>query len=70
MAAFDSFRPLSGATTFGRRFSFANFLAVFAVWNDARLTRKALSRLTARELDDIGLTRGDIETVTSRQYLR
>ncbi len=70
MAAFDSFRPLSGATTFGRRFSITNFLAAVAVWNDARLTRKALSRLSSRELDDIGLTRGEIENVISRHFLR
>lgn len=35
-------------------------------WNDARVTRKALSRLTDRELDDIGLSRGDIEIVAKR----
>jgi uncharacterized protein YjiS (DUF1127 family) len=32
-------------------------------WNDARMTRKALGKLTDRELDDIGLCRGDIETI-------
>lgn len=35
-------------------------------WNDIRATRKALGALTDRELDDIGLTRGDIETVSHR----
>ena len=29
-------------------------------WNDARRTVAALSRLNADQLDDIGLTRGDI----------
>ena len=29
------------------------------VWNDARLTRKALSELSNAQLEDIGLTRGD-----------
>lgn len=29
-------------------------------WNSARVTRKQLSSLTDRELDDIGLCRGDI----------
>lgn len=38
------------------------FLAVVA-WNDARMTRNALSQLTDRELDDIGLTRADIDRV-------
>ena len=34
-----------------------------ANWNDARMTRKALGRLSDHELDDIGLCRGDIETI-------
>ncbi len=34
-----------------------------AAWNDARITRSELNRLTDRELTDIGLTRGDIERV-------
>ena len=34
-----------------------------AAWNDARLTRKTLSQLSDRELDDIGLTRGDIDRI-------
>lgn len=37
----------------------------FAAWNDARVTRNALSRLTDRELDDIGLTRADIDTIAT-----
>jgi uncharacterized protein YjiS (DUF1127 family) len=35
--------------------------AAFAAWNDARVTRKTLAKLSDRELDDIGLCRGDIE---------
>ncbi len=38
-------------------------IASFSAWNDARITRKALSQLSDRELDDIGLCRGDIESV-------
>lgn len=34
-----------------------------AAWNDARVTRRELSRLSDRALDDIGLTRGDIERI-------
>ena len=37
-------------------------LALFA-WKDARATRAALSRLSDRELEDIGITRGDIDRV-------
>jgi uncharacterized protein YjiS (DUF1127 family) len=35
-------------------------------WNDRRATRKALSQLSDRELDDIGLSRGDIDRVARR----
>ena len=36
-------------------------LSSLKTWNEARVTRKALSKLSNRELDDIGLCRGDIE---------
>lgn len=32
-------------------------------WNDARMTRKALGKLSDHELNDIGLCRGDIDTI-------
>lgn len=35
-------------------------------WNDARVTRKALSRLSTHELNDIGLTPNDVVTWTGR----
>jgi uncharacterized protein YjiS (DUF1127 family) len=41
----------------------ADVVGRIAAWNDARVTRKALSRLTDRELDDLGLTRGDIDDI-------
>lgn len=41
----------------------AQLTALFASWREARTTRNELSRLTDRELDDIGLCRGDIERV-------
>ncbi|EAP77314.1 hypothetical protein ISM_03455 [Roseovarius nubinhibens ISM] len=34
-----------------------------SAWNAARATRVALSRLSDRELEDIGLERGDIHKV-------
>ncbi|MDT1064077.1 DUF1127 domain-containing protein [Paracoccus sp. CPCC 101403] len=37
--------------------------AMIGGWNEARATRRELNRLTDRELDDIGLSRGDIERV-------
>ena len=48
----------------------ANFAAAvstaFIRWNDARVTRKALSQLTLHELNDIGLAPGDIERIARR----
>lgn len=35
-------------------------------WNDARLTRKTLGRLSPEQLDDIGLCRGDIDDISAR----
>ncbi|MFN6952419.1 MAG: DUF1127 domain-containing protein [Albidovulum sp.] len=45
---------------------FGSLVASFAAWNDARVTRNALSRLSDRELDDIGLSRGDIDAISAR----
>ena len=41
----------------------ATLVSRVIAWNDARRTRAILSRLSAHELDDIGLTRGDIEHI-------
>ncbi|SNR41826.1 protein of unknown function [Paracoccus sediminis] len=41
----------------------ANLISMLSAWNDARVTRRELSRLSDRELDDIGLCRGDIQAV-------
>ena len=53
-------------------FSVASILSIFvgriAAWNDARVTRKALESLTDRELDDLGLTRGDIDAIATGVY--
>lgn len=66
MAAFDTTRPASGIAA-GRVSSFfTNMFAAVAAWNDARITRNSLSKLTARELDDIGLTYGDIDAIAER----
>lgn len=39
-----------------------------ADWNDARITRKSLSKLSARELEDIGLSVSDIDSVATRSF--
>ncbi|ETA51108.1 DUF1127 domain-containing protein [Ponticoccus alexandrii] len=56
----------SYGTTDPKRSLLASAFATFSAWNDRRLTRKTLMALSDRELDDIGLNRGDIETVARR----
>lgn len=65
MAAFDTTRPAYGAAPVAGHFFgvFSKLVAQVVAWNDARVTRNALSALTDRELDDIGLVRGDIDDV-------
>lgn len=63
MTALDTTRHVASGNVTG----FATRLfAAIAAWNDARVTRNALSRLSDRELDDIGLCRGDIEAISAR----
>lgn len=68
MAAIETTRPAHVGTLTGGRLSkfVASLLGAYAAWNDARVTRNALAKLSDRELDDIGLCRGDIETLTAR----
>jgi len=70
MAAFDTTRTTYAATGFTASVAgrLASIFGAFAQWNDARMTRNALNNLTDRELNDIGLVRGDIEEVCERQY--
>ncbi|MGC1496798.1 MAG: DUF1127 domain-containing protein [Sulfitobacter sp.] len=72
MAAFDTTRPAYGSVLAVSRISsfFANTIANVVAWNDARVTRNALATLTDRELDDIGLIRGDIDTVAQSYFIR
>ena len=44
----------------------ATLVGTLAAWNDARVTRKALSALSNHELDDLGLVRGDIDDIAVR----
>lgn len=66
MAAFDTTRPSTGLSAERTAAIFVSAFAAVAAWNDARITRKELFKLTARELDDIGLTYGDINAVAAR----
>ena len=64
MAAIDTPRVQLAAGTHGRIGQiFATLHARFNAWNDARVTRNALAKLSDRELEDIGLCRGDIDFI-------
>ena len=68
MAARETARPVAVGALSGGRVSavFTNAFATVSTWNDARITRKALGKLSDRELDDIGLCRGDIDQPAAR----
>lgn len=72
MAALDTTRTTYGtASAVNRTIVYLSDLAASLVsWNDARVTRKALSSLSDRELDDIGLIRGDIDVVANSYLIR
>jgi uncharacterized protein YjiS (DUF1127 family) len=65
MTTFDTNRTSFGSTSVAARITsvFSTASQAIVSWNDARLTRQSLSSLTNRELEDIGLTRADIEVV-------
>ena len=60
MSAIDAGRVHGAERSFGFG---EKFVAGLTAWREARVTRNALHKLTDRELDDIGLCRGDIERV-------
>jgi len=65
MAAVQSTRPapFGAISTFRFVQFFSTVFATVATWNDTRITRNALGKLSDRELDDIGLCRGDIDGI-------
>ena len=70
MATLDTTRPFTTLGTAPRATSLlSRLVGAVSAWNDARMTRAALSRLSARELDDIGLCRGDIEDIATGRRL-
>ncbi len=67
MAFFTHARPVAdGVFANGFRLSLGNVIARIAAWNDRRITRRELMKLSNRELDDIGLCRADIDDIVSR----
>ena len=69
MTVFDTNRPhYETARLFGRvGTAISNLISAISDWNDARVTRKALASLSDRELDDIGLARGEIDSIVRGQ---
>ena len=69
MAAYETTRPAPFGAISTYRFvqTLSNAVAGVIAWNDVRVTRKALARLSDRELDDIGLCRGDIDLIAQRR---
>jgi uncharacterized protein YjiS (DUF1127 family) len=61
-------RPLGAGSSASRLL--ADLFGRIAAWNDARVTRKSLSALTDRELEDLGLVRGDIDDIARGTYQR
>lgn len=47
----------------GHAAPFSRLFARVVAWNKVRQTRDELMKLSERELDDIGLARGDIEQI-------
>ena len=66
MAAFDQTRTYSDGYALSTRVyvSVLHLIEAVADWRDAGQTRKTLSALSDRELDDIGLARSDISRVS------
>jgi uncharacterized protein YjiS (DUF1127 family) len=65
MATFETTRPAPfGAETTYRIVSFFDAKrAALVEWNNARVTRDALSKLSDHELNDIGFSRGDVSGI-------
>lgn len=63
MFAVDTTRPapFGAITTYRAFYALSAATRAFAGWNAARTTRKALHKLSDRQLEDIGLCRGDVD---------
>lgn len=51
-------------------FTLSAMIGRLVAWNDQRVTRKSLNQLTARELEDIGLVRSDIDAIARGTLIR
>ncbi|MGR3616717.1 MAG: DUF1127 domain-containing protein [Paracoccaceae bacterium] len=70
MATIDTSRTYGSYGLVGRiSASISAIVASVVDWNDARVSRNALSGLSDRELEDIGMVRGDIDRVAERNRI-
>ncbi|MEM9248981.1 MAG: DUF1127 domain-containing protein [Pseudomonadota bacterium] len=60
MAFYDSTRTHATGSLSG---AIATLISEVRTWRDGILTRRALAKLTDRELSDIGLLRSDLDTM-------
>ena len=72
MAAFDTTRTTYGSDRAASNSAsfISTLISKIVAWNDVRTTRKALSALSDRELEDIGLSRGDVDSVAISKITR
>jgi len=72
MAAIDTTRTPYGSLNMAGRIgsTFTSMFGAVSAWNDARVTSNALNRLSNRELEDIGLVRGDIDLIAHGKKFR
>ena len=63
MTDYTNVRPM-GAAVGG--FSLRGIFDAILAWNDRRVTRNELYRLSDRELEDIGLSRAEIDSAVER----
>ncbi|MDD9923927.1 MAG: DUF1127 domain-containing protein [Boseongicola sp.] len=70
MALLDFSRASGRSVTSADRFNrlIASTIGALASWNDARNTRNALAKLSDHELDDLGISRGDIDRITGKSF--
>lgn len=66
MANFDTHQSAAGMSAGRATHIFSSMWSALVARNDARITRNALSKLSARELDDIGLSFSDIDAIATR----
>lgn len=65
MATFETSRPAPFGAISAYRVvaAFDNLRCAVIAWNNARATQNALAKLSDHELNDIGLSRGDIARI-------